>query len=136
MQDKFQKHQNMAGFTKGIKKTSLNSVQIMIDVSYVVCLLSFKRITAESLSLAGLKKKKKMQLEKLHVQSICLNCLLILTAHKCLMLLINHRKFLGCCYYPNSNVMFIITESMKIQIMLTWIKFNKMAQTKKMPLHI
>lgn len=54
----------MAGFTKGIKKTSLNSVQIMIDVSYVVCLLSFKRITAESLSLAGLKKKKENAIGK------------------------------------------------------------------------
>lgn len=120
--------------------TALNSFQIMNAASYVDCSFRFKRFTAESLFKSGrILKSHERQLDKLHGQSICLNCLLILTAHKCLMFLINHRMLLGCCYYPNLTEMFIITEwqeqSMWVQITLPWTKCNTSGMRKTL-LHV
>lgn len=114
-QYEFRKHQTNCrlceSYHMSCDMTFLNSFQIMNAASYVVCLPRLQRFTAESLFKFGrILNSHERQLEKLHVQSICLNCLLTGTAYKCLMFLIMHRMLLGLRYRPSLKVTLTVTE--------------------------
>lgn len=113
----------------------------MIAVSYVVCLFSFKRFTAESLFKFGRIKKKKsgkatgktpcpIHLLKLftYSNSIQMSHVTDKPQKVSRMLLLSKFK----CNVHHHRVMRKVNENTNH----TWTKFNKMAQTRKMSLHM